>query len=86
MATGGTGDVLAGLLGALLAGGMRPREAARVGAWVHGRAGELAAAAGSVRGSSLEDVVVCLREAWRLDDPAPMAPVLTQLPAAGRAR
>ena len=43
MATGGTGDVLAGLLGALLAGGLRPREAARVGAWVHGRAGDLAA-------------------------------------------
>ena len=50
MATGGTGDVLAGLMGALLAGGMRPREAARVAAWVHGRAGDIAASRYGERG------------------------------------
>ncbi len=40
MATGGSGDVLAGLIGALLAGGLAPAEAARAGAWLHGAAGE----------------------------------------------
>jgi NAD(P)H-hydrate epimerase len=43
MATGGTGDVLAGVIGALLAQGLAPFEAAVLGARVHGRAGDLAA-------------------------------------------
>ena len=43
MATGGTGDVLTGVIVALLAQGLAPFEAARLGAWVHGRAGDLAA-------------------------------------------
>src|SRR6266511_3995591 len=38
----GTGEVLAGLTGALLAQGLEPFDAARLGAWVHGRAGSLA--------------------------------------------
>jgi hydroxyethylthiazole kinase-like uncharacterized protein yjeF len=42
LATGGTGDVLTGLLGALLAQGLAPFDAARLGAWLHGRAGALA--------------------------------------------
>ncbi|WP_119069093.1 NAD(P)H-hydrate dehydratase [Rubrobacter indicoceani] len=41
LATGGTGDVLSGVIGALLSRGMEPREAARCGAWAHGRAAEL---------------------------------------------
>lgn len=43
MATGGTGDVLTGLIAALLAQGMEPLEAAWFGAWTHGLAGDLAA-------------------------------------------
>ena len=43
MATGGTGDVLAGVIGALLAQGMEPFDAAVLGVRVHGRAGDLAA-------------------------------------------
>lgn len=43
LATAGTGDVLAGLIGALLARGFEPAQAAIVGASVHGRAGDLAA-------------------------------------------
>jgi NAD(P)H-hydrate epimerase len=40
LASAGTGDVLAGLLGALLAQGAAPFEAAALAAYVHGRAGE----------------------------------------------
>jgi NAD(P)H-hydrate epimerase len=45
MATGGTGDVLAGVIAALLAQGMDPFDAAVLGVAVHGRAGDLAARA-----------------------------------------
>ena len=41
MATGGTGDVLAGTIGGLLAQGLAPFDAARLGVYVHGLAGEL---------------------------------------------
>ena len=41
LATAGTGDVLSGVIGALLSRGMDPYEAARAGAWAHGRAAEL---------------------------------------------
>ena len=44
MATAGTGDVLAGVAASLLAQGMPAFEAARLAAWVHGRAGDVAAA------------------------------------------
>ena len=64
MATGGTGDVLAGLVGALLAGGLRPREAARVAAWVHGRAGDLAAARLGERGMLAGDLAEAIGAVW----------------------
>ena len=44
LATAGTGDVLAGVIGALLAQRLEPLEAAALGAYLHGRAGEAAAA------------------------------------------
>jgi len=44
MATGGTGDCLTGILSALVAQGLSTWEAARLGAHVHGLAGDLAAA------------------------------------------
>lgn len=44
MATGGSGDVLTGLLAALVAQGLPVFEAAVLAAWVHGRAGDRAAA------------------------------------------
>lgn len=42
MATGGSGDVLAGILTALLGQGVPPLEAAATAAWLHGTAGDLA--------------------------------------------
>lgn len=43
LATAGTGDVLAGIVGALLAQGLSPLEAGALAAYVHGLAGEAAA-------------------------------------------
>jgi hydroxyethylthiazole kinase-like uncharacterized protein yjeF len=42
LATGGTGDVLTGITGSLAAQGLDAFDAARLGAFVHGRAGQLA--------------------------------------------
>lgn len=41
LASGGTGDVLAGVIGALLAQGLAPGAAARLGVYLHGMAGDL---------------------------------------------
>lgn len=43
MATGGSGDVLAGMILSLLGQGFDPVRAAAMGVWLHGRAGDLAA-------------------------------------------
>lgn len=48
LATAGSGDVLAGLLGSLLAAGLAPQQAAISAAYVHGLAGRHAAADGPV--------------------------------------
>lgn len=53
MATGGQGDVLTGLLGALLAGGLPSLGAAQAAAWLAGRASELAQAGGESEQSLL---------------------------------
>lgn len=44
MAVGGSGDVLAGVIGSFLGQGLKPLEAAACGAWVHGAAGDRCAA------------------------------------------
>jgi hydroxyethylthiazole kinase-like uncharacterized protein yjeF len=49
MASGGMGDVLTGILGGLIAQGYEPLVAALLGTYLHGRAGDLAAARGSGR-------------------------------------
>jgi NAD(P)H-hydrate epimerase len=41
LASGGTGDVLAGVIGALLAQGLGPAQAARAGVYLHGMAGDV---------------------------------------------
>jgi len=65
MAKGGTGDVLTGLLGALLAQlPERPLDAARLGAWLHAEAGRLAAQRLD-RALCAGDLSDWLPEAWR---------------------
>lgn len=86
LGTAGSGDVLGGIVATLLAQTGDAFAAAASAAWIHGRAGEVAATRGSVRGSSLEDIVEALRHVWRLSDERPLPPVLAALPAAGSAR
>ena len=65
LATGGSGDVLTGIVGALLARGVPGVDAARLGAWVHGRAGELLAeerAEGWTAGDVVEAVPHAIEE------------------------
>ncbi|MGE5508219.1 MAG: NAD(P)H-hydrate dehydratase [Chitinophagales bacterium] len=62
LATGGTGDVLTGLVTALLAQGVPPAEAAVAGVYLHGLAGDLAAEAGPV-GVVAGEVARCLPRA-----------------------
>jgi NAD(P)H-hydrate epimerase len=65
LATGGTGDVLTGAIVGLLARGLPSVDAASVGAFLHGRAGALAAArAGeaTTAGDVLEHLAAALRE------------------------
>jgi hydroxyethylthiazole kinase-like uncharacterized protein yjeF len=81
LGTGGSGDVLGGIIATLLAQSRDPLMSAAAGAWVHGRAAELAGG-GVVRGVTLDDVVLAIREAWRA--PAPLrAPILAEFPRAG---
>jgi NAD(P)H-hydrate epimerase len=64
LATGGSGDVLTGIVGTMLAqlsGDRSSAEIAAISAFVHGRAAELA---GPVRGTTLEDILLALPDAW----------------------
>jgi NAD(P)H-hydrate epimerase len=66
LASGGTGDVLTGIIAAFLARGMVEAEAAALGAYVHGLAGDLAAEAlgeaGMVAGDVLDHLPFALME------------------------
>jgi hydroxyethylthiazole kinase-like uncharacterized protein yjeF len=71
LATGGSGDVLTGIIGTLAAqmcGGTAPShsaaEAAACGAFVHGRAAELCV---DVRGTTLADILDAMPRAWNLE-------------------
>jgi NAD(P)H-hydrate epimerase len=65
MATGGTGDALTGVVGALLARGLDGFDAARLGTYVHGAAGDLAAEQLGEDGMIAGDLVEALPFAWR---------------------
>jgi ADP-dependent NAD(P)H-hydrate dehydratase / NAD(P)H-hydrate epimerase len=67
LATAGTGDVLAGTIAGLLAQGLEPAAAARVGVYLHGQAGQLArealGVAGVVAGDLLAQLPVAQQQA-----------------------
>ncbi len=67
MAKGGSGDVLAGLMGSLLAQGMEPVKAACAAVWIHGRAGDCAAREKSFRGMTPSDLIETLPKVWKED-------------------
>lgn len=65
MATGGSGDVLTGLITGLLAQGLPSLDAALVGVYLHGLAGDLAAEASSEEALIAGDMILYLGEAFR---------------------
>src|SRR2546423_2890633 len=81
LGTGGSGDVLAGIAGTMLAQTGDPSTSASCAAWIHGRAAEFCE---YVRGASLDDVLYALPRAWNEGDPPVNPPVLAELPAVAR--
>ena len=65
MATGGSGDVLTGVLTALLAQGYEPGIAARLGVYIHGVAGDIARKRYGMTGMTAGDLVQALPLAWQ---------------------
>jgi NAD(P)H-hydrate epimerase len=65
MATAGSGDVLTGILGALLCQGVRPEDAAVLGTYLHGLAGDCAAERFTSRAMIAGDIISHLPDAWR---------------------
>jgi hydroxyethylthiazole kinase-like uncharacterized protein yjeF len=65
LATGGSGDLLAGFIGAFLARGMAPVEAAALGAHALGRAAEHGARQWTARSLRPADVLAALPDIWR---------------------
>lgn len=66
MAKGGSGDVLTGVLTALLAQGYTPARAAAIGVYIHGSAGDMAAQASSQTGMIASDIMAQLPKAFKL--------------------
>jgi NAD(P)H-hydrate epimerase len=60
LATAGTGDVLSGVIGAMLAKGLAPAHAASAGVYAHLRAGQIAAAPDGPDGVIASDVIRAL--------------------------
>jgi len=87
LATGGSGDVLSGIIGALLAQGMEAPAAAALGAHVLGSAADIAARRGTQRTLRPMEVIAALTDLWRAwdflrrDPPPVVPPILHELPA-----
>jgi hydroxyethylthiazole kinase-like uncharacterized protein yjeF len=81
LATGGSGDLLSGFIGAFLARGLVAQEAAALGAHALGRAADLGARAWTARSLRPADVLASLPDVWRTwSAPRPYGPpVLTVL-------
>jgi NAD(P)H-hydrate epimerase len=66
MATGGTGDVLSGIIGSFLAQGLNPLNSAIAGVYIHGLCGDLAADELGVRSMIAGDLIEYLSDAFAL--------------------
>ncbi len=64
MATGGTGDVLSGICGALLAQGLSPEDAAVTGVYAHGLAADLVVKRTGLMGLVASDLLEGLGQVW----------------------
>lgn len=82
LATGGSGDLLAGFIAGFLARGLDPHDAAALGAYTLGRGAEVASELHSVRATRPADVLAAVPEVWRrLAEPhASLPPILLELP------
>lgn len=66
MATGGSGDVLAGVIASLAAQGYDAYQAAKIGVYVHGLAGDLCAEEIGEMGMTAMDIAMKIPEAFRI--------------------
>jgi len=95
LAAAGSGDILSGIAGTLLTQTENGLVAGAVGAWIHGRAAELASATAShaqrptptahrkARGITLDDVLTALPLGWPRTPLFTRYPILLELPAVG---
>jgi NAD(P)H-hydrate epimerase len=65
MATGGTGDVLTGMIGSLLAQGYEPEVAAKLGVFLHGMAADIALESESEESLIASDIINHLGRAFK---------------------
>jgi NAD(P)H-hydrate epimerase len=78
MATGGSGDVLTGMIGAYLARGIPAPEAAALGVYLHGSAGDLAASDLGESGMTPSDLIERIPRATRLLQKSGVPPPLPE--------
>jgi NAD(P)H-hydrate epimerase len=89
LAAAGSGDILSGIAGTLLAQTGDALTAGAMAAWIHGRAGEMAGGrreSTRARGYTLDDVLATLPSLWPNEPPSSRYPVLLELPAVGERR
>ena len=65
MATGGSGDILTGIITSILAQGYSPKQAALLGVYLHGLAGDIAASEMGENSLIAEDITNCLGKAYK---------------------
>ena len=65
MATGGSGDVLAGIIGALIVQGINGVEASAIGVFIHGLAGDAAREKMGTHSIMASDIIEALKDIWK---------------------